>query len=71
MAEFEGKKVQDITVSDFNKLTAMHLEIFLNYLNLYDYNGKTYTNSSKSKARKLSTIRSFLKYFFKKEKNKL
>ena len=68
LAEFESKTAQNFVVSDLNKLTAMHLEIYLNYLNLYDYNGKTNTNSAKSKARKLSTVRSFLNYFFKKGK---
>jgi integrase/recombinase XerC len=68
IAEFEGKTAQNFVVSDLNKLTAMHLEIYLNYLNLYDYNGKTNTNSAKSKARKLSTVRSFLNYFFRKGK---
>jgi site-specific recombinase XerD len=68
IAEFVGKDVLQVTFSDLNKLTSLHIEIFLNYLNLYEYNNKTYTNSSKSKARKLSSIRSFLKYYFKKEK---
>ena len=65
---FLGKKVTEFIIDDLNTVTALHLELFLNYLNLYEYNGKSYTNSSKSKARKLSTIRSFFKYFFKKEK---
>jgi site-specific recombinase XerD len=68
MPEFESKKFSELLVNDLNKLTALHLEIFLNHLNYYEYNGRTYTNSQKSKARKLSTIRSFLKYYFRKEK---
>lgn len=66
--EFMNKKITEVTIDDLDKLTATHLEVFLNYLNIYKLNGKTYTNSAKTKARKLSTIRSFLKYFFKKEK---
>ena len=66
--EFEGKTTSSFTLFDLNKVTSLHLELFLNYLNLYDYKGKTYTNTSKTKARKLSTVRSMLRYFFKKEK---
>lgn len=68
IAEFNGKKVSQFDLSDLNRVSAMHLEIFLSYLNLYEFNKKTYTNSPKSKARKLSSVRSFLKYYFKKEK---
>jgi len=70
VAEFEGKQVSDLQINQLNDLTAMHLELYLSYLNLYENNGKTYTNSAKSKARKLSTVRSFLKYYFKKDKIK-
>ena len=69
--EFEGKKVKDITLEDLNKLTATHLEIYLDYLNIYKgKDGKTYTNNEKAKSRKLCSIRSFLKYYYKKEKIK-
>jgi site-specific recombinase XerD len=68
IAEFVAKKPTEITMLNLNELTALHLELFLSYLNLYEFNGKTYSNSTKSKARKLSTVRSFLNYFFKKEK---
>ena len=66
--EYNNKSVKDFTLEDLNKLTATHLEMFLNFLNIYKINGKTHTNVAKTKARKLSTIRSFLKYFFKKDK---
>ena len=69
--DFEGKNVKDITLSDLDKLTATHLEIYLDYLNLYKgKDGKTYTNNEKAKSRKLCSIRSFLKYYYKKEKIK-
>jgi len=69
--EFEGKTIKDITLEDLNKLTATHLEIYLDYLNIYKgKDGKTYTNNEKAKSRKLCSIRSFLKYYYKKEKIK-
>lgn len=66
--QFYGKKVLDITIEDLNKITASQIEGYLSYLNYYTFNGKTYSNNEKAKARKLSAVRSVLKYFFKKEK---
>lgn len=68
IVEFRGLKISDLKIELLNNLTATHLEIYLDYLNIYKIAGKTYTNNAKTKARKLSTVRSFLKYFFKKEK---
>ena len=67
--EFEGKTIKDITLEDLNNLTATHLEIYLDYLNIYKgKDGKTYTNNEKAKSRKLSAVRSFLRYLYKREK---
>ena len=66
--EFEGKDIRLFTLSDLNKLTAEHIELFLDYLNLYYIDGKKFINNDKAKARKLATIRSLLKYFYKKDK---
>lgn len=66
--QFMGKKVIDLTFDDLNKITATMLERYLNYLNYYKHNGKVYNNNEKAKARKLSAVRSMLKYFFKNEK---
>lgn len=66
---FVGKSVKQLELSDIATITSTDLEIYLNYLS--SYNGaldKTYTNSSISKARKLSAIRSMLNYFYRKNK---
>lgn len=65
---FFDKKVVELTIQDLDKVTAPQIEAYLSYLNLYTFNGKRYSNNEKAKARKLSAIRSVLKYFFKKEK---
>jgi len=65
---FAGKKVSQISLIDLNEVTASDLELFTDYLTVYNYKGKIYHNNEKAKARKLSTLRSFFKYFFKKEK---
>ena len=68
--EFEGKRVKQITLEDLEKITSTHLEIYLNYLTYYELDGKVYTNNEEGKNRKLSSIRSLLKYFFNKDKIK-
>lgn len=66
--DFSGKRVTDLQLSDLSKLTATHIEIYLNYLSSYYINDKYYSNDTRAKSRKLSAIRSLLKYFFKKDK---
>lgn len=60
------KQPQEITLQDLNKLTSTEIELFLEYLSIYEKNNTTLLNSQKTKARKLSTIRSYFKYFFNK-----
>ena len=66
--EFNDKKIKELTLDDISKINANHIELFINYLNGYTIKEKFYSNSESGKARKLATIRSFLKYFYKKEK---
>ena len=63
-----GKLVKELTINDFASLKAFEIEKYLSYLTYYtDENGNNYSNGSKSKARKLSSIRAMFKYFMKKE----
>lgn len=64
---FQGKKSNEFTIEDLKKVTTTHLEMFVDFLSYYEYNGKTYTNENKGKARKLSSVRAMFKYFFNKE----
>ncbi len=67
--EFNTKTVKQITLEDISNITATHIEIFLTYLSgYYDAKNKYITNDLSGKARKLATLRSFLKYFYKKDK---
>ncbi len=59
------KNVKDITFADLESLKIRDIEMYLSYLTYYEYNGKTYHNGEKGKARKISTIKSFFKYNFK------
>ena len=66
--KFAGKKVKQFSLMDLNQVVPLDIELFMNYLNYYKFKGKVYRNNEQAKARKLCTVRSFFKYFFKKEK---
>ena len=63
---FRNKKIADIELKDIDMLTATDIEYFMSYLNHYEINGKSERCTESGKARKLSTLRSFYKYFFNK-----
>lgn len=63
---FRNKKIADIELKDIDLLTASDIEYFMSYLNHYEINGKSERCTESGKARKLSTLRSFYKYFFNK-----
>ena len=65
---FFGKDIKTISYHDLEKVEALHIEMFLDYLTFYKYNGKEYKNTIKTKARKLSTIKSFFKYCYDKDR---
>lgn len=58
------KDVYDFEIDDLAKVTLGNLEAYVEYLNFYEFDGKEYSNGEKGKARKLSTVRTFFKYFF-------
>ncbi len=66
--EFLNKKVQDLTIDDLEKVKAVHLEMFLEHISLYNRSkdGSTVSNQESGKARKLSAIRSCFSHFYKK-----
>lgn len=66
--EFYGVNTKEFTLKQLEQVTSTHLEMFLDYLTVYKIGKKTYRNSEKAKSRKLSSVRSLLKYYFKKEK---
>ncbi len=66
--EFRGKSIKSLTIDDLSKITQTHIEMFLSYLRLYKQRQTYVKNGDCSVARKLSSIRSLLKYFYKKNK---
>ncbi len=65
---FDGKNIKDITIQDLENVTSTDIELFMEYLSSYEFDGNHYQNSLKTKARKLSTVRAFFKYFYNKDK---
>ncbi len=64
---FYNKPIEQFEISDLDRLTATHLEMFLEYIEIYRVDGKIIKNGERAKARKLSSLRAMLKYFFKKD----
>ncbi len=65
---FRNTRMEDITLSDLSKLDASEIEYFLSYLSHYSINGKNERCTETGKARKLSTLRAFYKFFFNRNK---
>lgn len=64
---FFGMDVPSLTVVDLEKIKAYHIELYLNEVSLYERDGQERMNNQQSKARKLSTLRSFFKFLHKQE----
>ena len=61
------KPINEISFADLNTLKTKDLELYVSYLSYYEFNGKTYHNGEKGKARKIASLRSFFKYNFKRD----
>lgn len=66
-SDFPLDRIRDFSLSDLERVTGTHLELFLSYLSFYTFQGKQYTDGERAKARKMSAVRSLFKYLFKKE----
>lgn len=63
---FRGKSVKDFTLDDLSQITSTDIEYFLGFLSHYTYGEKQHNCNDRAKARKLSSVRAMLKYFFNK-----
>ena len=66
LREFRAYNLDTFGTAELDRITETQIESFLEYLNFYRFNGKEYKNDERAKARKLSTLRSFFKYYFNK-----
>ncbi len=63
---FYGKAIKNYSLHDLNKVSATHIEEYLNYLSFYDRNGESLSNENVTKARKLASVRALFLYFYRK-----
>ncbi|MCL2861340.1 MAG: tyrosine-type recombinase/integrase [Firmicutes bacterium] len=63
--KFRSLKVDEITLHDIEKIEVFDIELFMEYLSSYTLEGKKLKCEKSAKLRKLSSVRSFFKYFFK------
>lgn len=59
--------LRNLPLDLLDQVTSVDIEEYLSYLSLYDKDGTTRTNTESGKARKLSSLRSFYGYYFKKK----
>lgn len=64
---FPRRAIPSLTVADLEKIRAYHIELYLNEVSLYQKGARELVNQEISKARKLSSLRSFFKYLHKQE----
>ena len=65
---FQGKSPASLTLADLDSVTALDIELFLEHMSLYTGDDeRERENNERAKARKLSAIRSFFKYYHRQE----
>ncbi len=64
---FKGKDATDLTVDVLDKMQAVDIEEYQEYLKVYNNDDKTLTNGERGLKRKMSALRSFYAYYFKRE----
>ena len=62
-----GKSMSEITLEDINMLASNDIEEYQEYLKYYESENGEQKNGASSIARKMSSLRSFLDYYYKKE----
>ncbi|MDD7210544.1 MAG: tyrosine-type recombinase/integrase [Lachnospiraceae bacterium] len=69
--DLEDGPIRQWPVTVLDKITLTQLEEYLDYLKLYeDKDNKIHTNDEKGRMRKIASIRSFYKFFYRKQKIK-
>ena len=64
---FKNYKMTDFTVDVLDQIKALDLEEYQEYLKVYQTGDKTETNGERGLKRKISALRSFYAYFYKRE----
>lgn len=60
-------EIRDYPLSLLDQITRLDIEEYLEYMSLYQKDGKEITNEERGKSRKLAALRSFYNYFYQSE----
>lgn len=66
-AVFAKMEITEFPITILDDLTRMDIEEYLEYMSLYQKDGREITNAERGKSRKLAALRSFYNYFFQSE----
>ena len=58
-------KISQITLDDLNLINSFDIENYIDYLKLYEKEGRNITNAEAGIMRKLASVRTFFNYFYK------
>lgn len=64
---YQTTEITDYELTVLDDITRKDILQFLEYLSYYEKDGKEYTNDERGKARKLSTLKSFYRFFYRNE----
>lgn len=64
---FKGRTLRDFKVDVLDQIKAVDLEEYMEYLKVYQSKDKTETNGERGLKRKISALRSFYAYYYKRE----
>ena len=65
---FVKKEITELPLSVLDMVQRTDIEEYLDYMSLYQKDGKDITNEERGKARKLAALRSFYNYYFQSER---
>ncbi|MEE1313953.1 MAG: tyrosine-type recombinase/integrase [Lachnospiraceae bacterium] len=64
---YKNRKIEDFRPSDLDLVQSVDLEEYMEYLKVYDAPDKQMTNTERGIYRKMSSLRSFYAYFYKRQ----
>jgi len=64
---YKNYQLSAFTLNDLDSLQPVDIEEYQEYLKVYDSNDKLVTNTEKGLSRKMSSLRSFYNYYFKRQ----
>jgi site-specific recombinase XerD len=64
---YAERNILELTIADMEKVQAADLEIFMEYITLYEHGERELENHAPGKERKLSSVRTMFRYLFKRE----